>query len=59
MTYTRFTNSQSPQATRGTSQDFEKFSKGDVKLGMTEPKKDGQHGWDIEQDRGGDAARPA
>jgi hypothetical protein len=29
---------QSPQQIRGTAQDFEKFSKGEVRLGMNDPR---------------------
>jgi hypothetical protein len=59
MTDTRFTNSQSPRASRDSTNDPEKFAKGDVSLGMDDPEKNDQPGWDIKHDRGGDGYRPA
>lgn len=41
MTDTRFTNSQSPRASRDSTNDPEKHALGDVKLDMNDPEEDG------------------
>jgi hypothetical protein len=61
------TSTQSPRAKRESTNDPERWSKGEVRLGMDTPRKGGQHvmkaapsdPFDVEQDRGGDGNRAA
>ena len=39
--YKPLRSSRSPQSARGTAQDYEQFTKGDVNLGMSNPTKNG------------------
>jgi len=39
--YEPLASSRSPQSARGTAQDYEQFTKGDVNLGMSNPPKNG------------------
>ena len=42
--YKPLASSRSPQSARGTAQDYEQFTKGDVNLGMKNPTKNGDAG---------------